>query len=485
MRKILTLSYFLVFATSIQLIAQEEQNSKPNLVIIHTDEHNLRTIGAYRNTMAEEQAFMWGKEAVVTTPNIDSLAEDGVLCTNWYASSPVCTPSRASMVSGLYPIATGSHRNDLPLKDEVVTFAQILKDNGYATSYIGKWHLDGDAKPGIHPERNFGFTDNRYMFNRGHWKVLKEGENGLELGQKFDGKKISFIQDDLTQESFTTDFITDRALEIIERDKNKPFCIMLSMPDPHGPNQVRAPYNTMYSDTKFENPRTMFPSPEQTPGWLNISGKKNKGSKVNQNAMAQYFGMVKCIDDNVGRILSYLKEKNLEENTIVIFTSDHGDLLYEHQKLNKGNPYEMSARVPFVMRYPKKVHAKRTIEKAYTMVDFTPTLLGLMDIDYSKYSFHGIDAANDFKSNKEKIVDDRTVYITNAFGRWAAAVNKSYKLVVSQNDKPWLFDLKKDPDELINFYNNPAYKKTGEELMTELYKQMKEYKEPAILKFIK
>ena len=253
---------------------------------------------------------------------------------------------------------------------------------------------------------------------------------------------------------------------------------MLSLPDPHGPNQVRAPYDTMYSHLKFEDPRTMHPTPEQTPGWLNANGKKNTAKKVNQQAMAQYFGMVKCIDDNVGRILNYLKENNLEENTIVIFTSDHGDLLYEHQKLNKGNPYEMSARVPFIIRYPKKIKAERTIQKAYTMVDFTPTILGLMDVDHSKYSFHGIDASKDFKSEKKKIVDDRTVYITNANKRWVAAVNNSYKLVLSPKGKPWLFDLEKDPDEFINFYNNPEYRKIAQKMEQELYVQMEKYNEP-------
>jgi len=471
---------------SLLQLAYAQQKSKPNLIIIHTDEHNLRTIGAYRETMSDEQAYMWGKKAIVTTPNIDKLAENGLICTNWYAPSPVCTPSRASMVSGLYPVATGSPVNDMPLNDDVVTFAQILKNNGYATAYVGKWHLDGDDKPGIHPDRSFGFTDNRYMFNRGHWKVLKEDADGLKLGQKFDGKKITWKQEDATEKSFTTDFLTNRTLEIIERDKDKPFCVMLSLPDPHGPNQVRAPYDTMYTDIHFEDPRTMHPSPEQTPGWLNISGKKNSGNKVNQKAMAQYFGMVKCIDDNVGRILTYLKENDLEENTIVIFTSDHGDLLYEHQKLNKGNPYEMSARVPFIIRYPNKVKAQKQLQKAFTMVDFTPTVLGLMDIDLSAYQFHGINASKDFESNKKKIVDDRTVYITNANKRWVAAVNNRYKLVLSPKDKPWLFDLEKDPDELINFYNNPDYSKIAQEIEKELYAQMEKYDEPlkksAILK---
>ena len=142
----------------------------PNVIIIQTDEHNLRTLGCYRELMSEDQAYVWGKGNKVETPHIDSLARDGLVCTNYFASSPVCTPSRASWVSGLYPQATGSPSNNLPLDDSIITFAEVLWKRGYATSYLGKWHLDGDAKPGWAPARKFGFSDNRFMFNRGHWK---------------------------------------------------------------------------------------------------------------------------------------------------------------------------------------------------------------------------------------------------------------------------------------------------------------------------
>lgn len=476
MNKIIILSALFVLNFTQRTEAQSEQ---PNLVIIHTDEHNLRTIGAYRNTMPKEQAEMWGEGNIVETPNIDRIANEGAIILNWYAPSPVCTPSRASMVSGLYPVATGSPVNNMPLKDTVVTFAQTLKDNGYKTAYVGKWHLDGDAKPGFEPKRKFGFDDNRYMFNRGHWKNLKEDKNGPFVDQelsKYGGGQ--WEQEKATKENFTTDFLVDRTLEIIDRDKNKPFCVMLSLPDPHGPDQVRAPYNTMYEDLKFELPTTANPSKSEIPGWLILNGKKNivKVEKL-QKSLVNYFGMVKNIDDNVGRILDFLESNNLDKNTIVVFTSDHGDLLGEHGKLNKGLPYEMSARVAFMLRYPNQVQAGTSIEKAYTMADFTPTILGLMDIDHSENLYHGIDASKDF-SSKKTTSDDRVVYLTNAAGRWVAAVNNRYKLVLSPQDKPWLFDLEKDPNELINCYNKSEYKDIAKELMDELFAQMELYKEP-------
>lgn len=477
-----SIAFPLLFILSfmLKITAQEKLSAQPNLVIIHTDEHNLRTLGAYRATMPQEQAEIWGKGNVVETPNIDRIASEGVIALNWYAPSPVCTPSRASMVSGLYPVATGSPVNDMPLNDDVITFAQILKDNGYATAYVGKWHLNGDDKPGFAPERKFGFIDNRYMFNRGHWKILGENEDGPFVDQelsKYGGGE--WKQNKATKENFTTDFLVDKTLEIIDRDKNKPFCVMLSLPDPHGPDQVRAPYNTMYEHLQFELPSTANPKQIEIPGWLNLKGKKNivKREKL-QKSLTNYFGMVKNIDDNVGRILDFLQENNLDKNTIVVFNSDHGDLLGEHGKLNKGLPYEMSARVAFILRYPNQVNAGKSIKKAYTMVDFTPTILGLMNIDHASNSFHGIDASKDFKSDVNTITDDRIVYITNAAGRWVAAVSNRYKLVLSPSDKPWLFDLQKDPNELINCYNKSEYKQIAKALMKELYAQMKLYKEP-------
>jgi uncharacterized sulfatase len=386
--------------------AQKNQPKKPNLVIIHTDEHNLRTLGCYRSTMNDEQAFMWGENTIVETPNLDQLAAQGTLCENWYATSPVCTPSRASMMSGLYPIATGSHQNDRPLHDNIVTFAQILKDNGYATSYVGKWHLDGDAKPGFTPDRQFGFSDNRYMFNRGLWKALADDGEGPRVDQKVvKPHKAIFEVDKVNEENFTTDFHVDRTIDIIKRDKHKPFAVMVSIPDPHGPNEARAPYDTMYDQMHFEGPRTMHPDRKNSPKWL----KYDKNMKLNQAQMADYYGMTKCIDDNVGKIMKLLKKEGLDDNTIVVFTSDHGDLMGEHGRHNKGLPYEMSARVAFLLKYPNKVMAGKHIQKAYTMADFAPTILGLMDVDHSSHSFHGEDTSKDFTSKDKLIKDDRIV----------------------------------------------------------------------------
>ncbi|MEX0320813.1 MAG: sulfatase [Puniceicoccaceae bacterium] len=453
--------------------------NKPNLLVIHTDEHNFRTLGCYRDLMSDDQSYVWGKGIKVDTPHIDSLAEDGALCTSYYAASPVCTPSRAAMVSGLYPIATGSPSNDMPMHDGLVTFAEVLGNQGYATAYVGKWHLDGDAKPGFEPARKFGFQDNRHMFNRGHWKILEMDGEHSKVGVQDKKGVPSYSVEGANKRTFTTDFLTDRVIEIMDRDKDQPFCIMLSYPDPHGPNSVRPPYDTMYEHMHFENPRTMEVPIESMPKWA-ISNKDDV-TALKQDQMQRYFGMVHCIDDNVGRLLKYLEDNDLADNTIVVFTSDHGDLMGEHRRHNKGVPYETSAKIPFLIRYPGKIQPGKIIHKAYTNVDFAPTILGLMNAPQIPGSV-GLNDAKTFLGKKKIVNDDRVVYLTNSGSTWVAGIDQRHKLVLSVKDTPWLFDLLRDPDELINFYDNPEYGPIAVKIQKELIRQMKLYDEPGLTK---
>jgi arylsulfatase A-like enzyme len=263
----------------------------PNLLIIHTDEHNFRTLGCYRAVLPPEQALMWGEDAVVTTPHIDWLAKHGALCTSFYATTPVCSPSRSAFVSGRYPQNTPVVTNNIPMDDDIVTFAEILRQQGYATGYAGKWHLDGGSRPGWAPKRKFGFQDNRYMFNRGHWKQLEETPAGPRVKARNARGKATYLVRGANEKSFTTDFLADKTVAFIEAHKSAPFCFMVSIPDPHGPDSVRPPYDTMFKGQTAKAPRTFAQPDDYLPFW-----SKRRGGF---NGMASYFGMVKCIDDNV------------------------------------------------------------------------------------------------------------------------------------------------------------------------------------------
>jgi arylsulfatase A-like enzyme len=432
---------------------QRGSGRRPNLLVIQTDEHNFRTLGCYRKTLAPDQAFVWGPGAAVETPHIDSLAEQGALCTRFYATTPVCSPSRASWVSGRYPQNTPVVTNNIPLDDGIVTFAEILARQGYATGYAGKWHLDGTGKPQWEPRRRFGFADNRFMFNRGHWKQLEVTSAGPRVAARNAKDQPSYAIEGANRQNFTTDFLADKTIDFIQRHKDQPFCYMVSIPDPHGPNSVRAPYDTMYDHLTFAKPRTAGKPEAGLPRWA----QKAKNT-INDKALARYFGMVKCIDDNVGRILQSLRDLNILDHTVVVFTADHGDLCGEHGRDNKGVPFEASAKIPMILRYPAKVPAGTRVHEALTCVDFLPTALALMEVPTAGKE-QGRDASALFTGGRPPGAWQDVAFFrgTGASDKnWLAAVTKRYKVVYSPGDDPWLFDLERDPDELINCYREPA-----------------------------
>lgn len=451
---------------------------KPNLLILHTDEHNFRTLGCYRRLLSDEQAFVWGKGVKVDTPNIDWIAANGALCDSFYATTPVCSPSRAAFVSGKYPQNTPVYTNNIPLDDNIITFAEVLGKNGYATGYAGKWHLDGEGKPQWAPKRKFGFADNRYMFNRGHWKKFKDTPDGPRVAGVSKTGKISYAVDGADEKSFATDYLADKTIEFINENSEKPFCYMVSFPDPHGPNTVRAPYDTMYKDVDFQMPKTALKSSEGLPSWAT---KQVKSNKVNKVSMGRYFGMVKCIDDNVKKILDSLRKNGILENTIVVFTSDHGDMCYEHGRHNKGVPFETSAKVPFVIYNPGKINAGTVVDEAMSCVDFMPTILSLMGVNSPETE--GRDMSVFLRAGKVPWGWNDVVFIRatgNKEKGWFGAVTKQYKMIYCAGDEPWLYDLKKDPDELINFYNKPAYAKIRKKLAADILAYGKKYKDNRI-----
>lgn len=269
--------------------------NKPNVLIIHTDQQSCWTLSCYGGTHVE-------------TPYIDSLADEGALFQNFITPAAICTPSRGCFVTGRYPHFHGAHTNSVELNRDEITFAQIMKDHGYDTGYVGKWHLDGEDYPGwVKPERAMGFDETRYMHNRGHFKTVIEKEDG--------NHDYSFDIGD--EKTFTTDFFADRTVEFIEKDRDQPFLCMLSIPDPHSPFNVRAPYDTMYPEEQMEIPESFYL--EKLPDWAE-TGKKGRpnhypldrleeSEQKLRHLKAQYCGQVKCIDDNVGKLLDTLNAK--------------------------------------------------------------------------------------------------------------------------------------------------------------------------------
>uniref|UniRef100_A0A7S3Q437 Sulfatase N-terminal domain-containing protein n=1 Tax=Chaetoceros debilis TaxID=122233 RepID=A0A7S3Q437_9STRA len=480
--------------TQIPTSSPTEHN--PNLVMILTDEHNFRTISCYRDylvsKLGRESIDVWGDATRLHTPHIDTLAAEGAMYTNFYTVAPLCTPSRASFMTGMYPAFTGdSALNHGAMDPNMKTFANVLQERGYHTGYFGKWHLDGKHAPGWGDnnsyndndndnDRTFGFDENKYRFNRGHFKWIDEVEGNMagysiEDEWRFEGRE---------SKHFTTDFLVDRGIEFIQRSVNKkePFAMVLSIPDPHGPNDNRNYYRDMFNDRHFEIPQTAKKNMKfnpAAPGWNYFDLEEVPLDEVDnfvteyenkerwQKVMRQYYGMVKCIDDNLGKLMRAIKDEGIDDDTIIVFTSDHGDLLMEHGKVNKGKPYETSAGIPFLVRFPGTIPAAKVIETAHSSVDFAPTILSLMGVPVNDtgVDFQGADGSEELLSDPSQTIltnmkyEEKIIFSIDS-GKspvWAMAQMGWYKFIVSKNGAPYLFDLLHDPDEMYNYADSYLY----------------------------
>lgn len=266
------------------------------------------------------------------------------------------------------------------------------------------------------------------------------------------------------------------------------------------PNHNRQWFRNMYKDLQLRVPETARqnlkydPAP---PAFNFLNGIDATLGNVDQHIaeleerffvdhMQQYFGMVKCIDFNIGKLNRKLKDLGIEDNTIIVYTSDHGGMKLEHGVMNKNFPYEASAGIPLIVKYPNRIPAGKLVETAYSSVDFAPTLLGLMGMslqDTSSWNvnFQGMDASHELVSPEMvSSRDDQIIFSFKTGNRrdWSAAIQKGYKLVFSVNDIPWLFDLNKDPDEMINFATSSWHQPIFEKLRDALIQAMKTYEIP-------
>lgn len=439
--------------------------NKPNLLIIHTDQQSWWTLGCYGGT-------------VVETPHIDRLAKDGALCTNFFTNSAVCTPSRGCFLTGRYPTSNGAYINNIPLNRDEVTFAEVLRRDGYRTGYVGKWHLDGDPRPGwVHPERAMGFDDARYMFNRGHWKKMED----FRMNKK--DQPVVHPYDVIGDEdTYATDWLTNKTLDFLNVEDDRPFCHMLSLPDPHGPVQVRAPYDTMFNPEDIPLPKTFHP--ENLPDWaLEFQKSSSFGLHVPDREerlkkwLALYYGEVKLIDDSVGRILAALEAKGALENTVIVFTTDHGEYAGEHGLQHKNCIYETAYRIPMIVHWPKGIAAGTRMDQVWSTVDFQPTILRLMGLEPCGRE-EGRDAST-FLRGEEMAWDD-FAYLHHATHTRAGIFTNEYELALVQDGDDVLFDRVNDPDQTKNLFADPACADVVAALRERVVAHQRELKTPAL-----
>lgn len=325
------------------LTAKAQINTNPpNVVIILPDMWRGQALGCMGNPD-------------VRTPCLDQLAAEGILFRKIFANTPLCCPGRANLWTGTYASRNGMVANDLRLRETQTTLGELFSAAGYTTGYIGKWHLDGGPRlPGFVPP---GPQRHGFKF----WAA-----NECYHGNYFDTQYFRNDSTPIPIRKYEVDAWFDIALEFVADRRNRPFFLIIAPSPPHEPYAAPVQYARMY------NPQQLVMRPDWT--GEPTKGGEGKGRRLD---IAIYYAAITAIDAQVGRLMQRLESLSLDSNTIVFFTSDHGNMLGAHGWTGKQVPWEESIRVPGILRFPRRVRPGKQLETLLSHVDVAPTLLGL------------------------------------------------------------------------------------------------------------
>lgn len=456
---------------------------RPNIIFIFSDDHGAQAIGAYGSKVNE-------------TPHIDRIAREGMLFENCFVSNAICGPSRAVILTGKHSHINGFTDNGQRFDGTQQTFPKLLQAVGYQTAMVGKWHLKSDPT---------GFD---------YWDVLIGQGPYYNPPMIRNGERVE-------REGYTTEIITDVALEWLtrRRDSEKPFMLMYQHKAPHRNWQPGPDYLHLYDDVTIPEPPTLFDQWEgrtsanreqkmtiahdlnatdlklvaprnltasQRRLWdaayapknaafraANLSGKDLVKWKY-QRYVKDYLRCVAAVDDNIGRVLAYLDETGLAQNTVVIYSSDQGWYLGEHGWFDKRWMYEESLRMPFVIRWPGIVAPGSRNRDLVQNIDFAPTFLEMVGAIIPD----AIQGRSFVPLLKGQRPDDwrKSIYYhyyefpgAHSVRRHYGVRTERYKLMHFYRKQEWeFFDLATDPDEMRNEYRNPNYQETVTGLKSEL-----------------
>ena len=478
-----------------------KSKERPNIILIFCDDQAAPAISAYQDA-----------RKLVDTPNLDRLARQGMLFDRCLVTNAVCGPSRATVLTGKYSHLNGFYNNDevTPFNGSQQTFPKLLQQAGYQTAIIGKWHLISDPT---------GFN---------HWEILPNQGQYYNPPMIRDGEKVS-------HEGYVTDVITDLSLDWLkQRDKSKPFFLMCAQKAPHMPWEPALKNLDWNKDRKFPEPETLFDdygggrglawrdqameigkvmnddhlklnppmdlTPEQRKEWdayyeprnatfraANLSGKDLVRWKY-QRYMHDYLGSVLSVDESVGKLLKYLDDEGLTDNTLVVFSSDQGFFLGEHGWFDKRWILEESLKTPFIARWPGVIKPDTKCDKIVSLLDVAETFVDVAGLD-QPFDMQGRSLVPLFLGEDPPDWRQSFYYHYYEYPRWHRVrphygiVTDRYKLVhyYKPDVDDWeLYDLKEDPRETKNFINDPAHAKTVEELKAGLERLRTELKVPPV-----
>lgn len=465
--------------------APRTRRGRPNIFFIMSDDHAANAISCYGSWLAGH----------AKTPNIDRLAKEGMRFTNCFVTNSICTPSRAAILTGQYSHINGVYTLSDAFDGSRRHVGKLLQAAGYQTAVIGKWHLKKEPT-------GFDYWNVLPGQGRYHNPIMKE--IGKEKREEHKG--------------FSADVITDFTInQIKNRDRDKPFFMMCHFKAPHRPWDPAEKYARLYEDVTFPEPHNLLDdyknrSQAAAKATLKIGENMNardlKGEKPEglsrdelrkyayQIYIKDYLRCIASVDENIGRLLRYLDESGLSDNTIVIYTSDQGMFIGEHGYYDKRFMYEESLRMPLLVRYPREIKPGAVNDDMVLNVDFAPTFL----------DFAGAAIPDGMQGrNIHPLLNGRTPgdWRTSMYYRYYMHLahhgvpahygvrTKRYKLIyfygqplgmkgaVKKPTEPeWeMFDLEKDPDEMNNVYDDPAYAGVVKRLKTELERLRRELKD--------
>lgn len=464
--------FFLVFSLMVVLLIGCHKNQKkPNIVFILSDDHGAQAVSCYDSTL-------------IQTPNIDRIASGGAIFNNCFVTNSICAPSRAAILTGKYGHKNGVTGNDNTFDNTQITFPKLLNNAGYQTALVGKWHLKSTPT---------GFD---------YWNILPGQGDYIDPVFIERGDTVSY-------KGYVTDIITDLSLEWLkQRDKSKPFCLLTHHKAVHTPNIPPEKYEGLFEVKYIPLPETFYDDysnrskaaslqrieftkerPDFPKHYRNvpdtISEELYPEAKY-QLVMKDYLACVKSMDDNIGRIISWLKENNLAENTILIYASDQGFFLGEHRWFNKRFMYEESIKMPLVVQYPARVKPGTVVNEMIMNIDFAPTILDFAGSNVPEKmqgrSFRNILTGNKLTEPWRDVVYYH--YYERGFGmqKHYGIRTQRYKLIhfYEPIDEWEMFDLTQDPHEMNNIYNNPDYSESRKDLKQQLLEQIKKCEDTTV-----
>ncbi|MEX2683316.1 MAG: sulfatase [Candidatus Sigynarchaeota archaeon] len=423
---------------------------KPNILVIHADQHRFDCLGVAGN-----------KE--INTPHIDALARDGVFHSNCFTTFPLCTPARYSLLTGLYARQHLGMTNETTLPCGIATFPRILKQGGYKTACVGKMHfkptylnvgfdrmvLAEQAGPGRYDD-----DYHRWLMDRGLVDATDMQDQVFECRARAPSsyrENFGSEPSALGNENYSTTWIRDRAIDVMDSWSGGGNLLMVGFIKPHHPFDVPPPWSDMYDPAKLSLLPGWIdaPLPRDTrfsPGYFD--NKALDPTKL-RRVMAQYYASISQIDACVGDMVSMLKDKGLYENSLIMYTSDHGEFMGFHHMLLKGNyMYDPLVRVPLVVKYPGRAHAGKVHDGLVSIIDTTATIVDVAGCILPRNVWGQLQPLEDS--------DRDVVFAEDAAGNYMVR-SRQRKLLLCKNVESQFFDLERDPAELNNLITDPRY----------------------------